>query len=72
MIIKIKVKPNSSQEKIEKISDNNYKVWIKEKPIDGKANIELCKLLKKYFGKPARIKNRFLFLLIFQNIFLIT
>ena len=59
MKIKIKVKPNSSQEKIEKISDEEYEVWIKEKPVDGKANIELLKLLKKYFGREVKIKSGF-------------
>ena len=59
MIIKIKLHPNSSQEKIEKISDENFEVWLKEKPIDNKANIELIKLLKKYFGKQVKIKSGF-------------
>jgi len=31
MRIKIKVKPNSSQEKVEKISDIEYEVWLKRK-----------------------------------------
>lgn len=55
MKLKIKLHPNSSQEKIEKISDDKYEVWIKEKPIDGKANIALEKFLKKYFNNPAKI-----------------
>ena len=59
MKIKIKVKPNSSQEKIEKISGDEYEVWIKEKPIDGKANIKLVKILKKYFGRKVEIKSGF-------------
>ena len=59
MKIKIKFHPNSSQEKIEKISDENFEVWLKEKPIDGKANIELCKILKKYFKKSVKIKSGF-------------
>lgn len=55
MIIHVKVKPNSSKEKIEKVSDNSYNVWIKEKPIENKANIYLEKYLKKYFNKPVKI-----------------
>ena len=55
MKIKIKIHSNSSQEKIEKISENEFEVWIKEKPIQGKANEELIKLLKKYFRKPVKI-----------------
>ncbi len=55
MKIKIKIHPNSSQEKILKISKDNYEVWIKEKPIDGKANKSLEKFLKKEFGKKVKI-----------------
>jgi uncharacterized protein (TIGR00251 family) len=56
MKIKIKLHPSSSQEKIEEIEkDKEYEVWIKEKPIDGKANTELIKVLKKYFKKSVKI-----------------
>ena len=60
MKIKIKVKPGSSQEKIEKIDNINYIVWLKDKPIEGKANIKLLKILKKYFGKNVEIISGFL------------
>ncbi len=59
MKIKVKVKPNSSKEKIEKISNGEYEVWIKEKPVDGKANTKLVKILKKYFKQDIRIKSGF-------------
>lgn len=49
MILKIKLHPNSSQEKIREISPENYEVWIKQKPIENKANQELIKILKKHF-----------------------
>lgn len=55
MKIKIKLHPNSSQEKIEKIDEDFYEAWLKEKPIDGKANIALEKFLRKYFKKKAKI-----------------
>ncbi|MGY4884812.1 MAG: DUF167 domain-containing protein [Nanobdellota archaeon] len=56
MIVTIKLHPNSSQEKIiETEKDKSYEVWIKEKPIDGKANAYLEKYLKKYFKKDVRI-----------------
>jgi uncharacterized protein (TIGR00251 family) len=57
--VKIKVHANSSREKIEKISDCEYEVWIKEKPVDGKANIYLEKFLKKEFGKSAKVVSGF-------------
>jgi hypothetical protein len=60
MIVKIKLHPNSSQEKIkEVVKDKEYEVWIKEKPIDGKANEELVKILKKYFKKQVEIVSGF-------------
>lgn len=62
MIIKVKVKPNSRHQKIEKISEQEYKISLKERVEDNKANIELLKLLKRYFNKEVRIikglKNR--------------
>ena len=57
--MKLKVHANSSQEKIEKISDDSFEVWIKEKAVDNKANKYLEKFLKKYFGKEIRIKSGF-------------
>jgi uncharacterized protein len=59
-MIKIKLHPGSSQEKILEIEkDKEYEVWIKEKPIDGKANEELIKKLKKYFKKQVRVVSGF-------------
>ncbi|MFA5953209.1 MAG: DUF167 family protein [Candidatus Pacearchaeota archaeon] len=55
MKIKIKVHANSSQEKIVKINEEEFEVWIKQKPIDGKANIFLEKLLKNYFKKSVKL-----------------
>lgn len=57
--IKVKLHPNSSQEKIEKINDDEYEMWIKEKPVDGKANIELIKTLKKHFKRDVVIVSGF-------------
>ena len=46
---------NSSQEKVSSLGENNFEVWIKEKPIEGKANEYLEKFLKKYFGKKVKL-----------------
>lgn len=54
MNIKIKLHPNSSQEKIEKKAEDKYEVWLKEKPINNKANEKLIKVLKKFFGTQRR------------------
>lgn len=59
MKIKIKVHASSSQEKINKVNENEYEVWIKEKPIDGRANEYLEKFLKKEFGKKVKIVSGF-------------
>lgn len=55
MIIKVKVKPNSNAQEIIKTGENEYKISLKEKAEDNKANIKLLKLLKRYFGKEAKI-----------------
>ncbi len=57
--MQIKLHPNSSKEEIKKISDGNFEVWIKEKAEKNKANMELIKLLKKYFKKSVKIKSGF-------------
>jgi len=59
MKIKIKLHANSSQEKIEKVFDDEYEIWLKEKPADRKANLELVKVLKKYFGREVEIISGF-------------
>ncbi len=57
--MKIKLHPNSSKEEIKKIDERNYEVWLKEKPIDDKANIKLVKMMKKYFKKNVKLKSGF-------------
>jgi len=54
MKIKIKVKPGSKKQEI--INDGKkYLVYLKNRAEDGKANLELLKLLKKYFHKDIKI-----------------
>jgi hypothetical protein len=50
MRIYVKVVPKSSRNKIEKISDEEYKVWVTAPPVDGKANEALAKILSDYFN----------------------
>lgn len=56
--IKIVVKSNSKREKIEFLG-NYYRVEVKEKAEDNKANLAVIKLLSKYFGKKVYIKSGF-------------
>ena len=57
MKLKIKIHPNSSKEEIKKIDKDKLEIWVKEKPINNKANLKLIKLLKNYFKKEVEIKS---------------
>lgn len=50
MRIYVKVIPKSSRNKIEKISEGEYKAWVTAPPVDGKANDMLIQVLSEYFG----------------------
>ena len=55
--VKVKVVPNSKQQKVEKISEDEYKVYVKSPPTKGKANKELIEVLSDYFNvSKSRIK----------------
>ena len=56
MIIKLKVFPNSPESKIEDYEEF-LNVYVKSKPEKNKANLEVIKLLSKYYKKsPKQIK----------------
>ncbi len=52
MKIFIQVKPNSKNQKIEKISENSFIISVKELPIDGKANRAVIKIIAEIFKVP--------------------
>lgn len=56
---KVLIKPNSLKNEIIGYDDGKkaYKIGIKEKAEDNKANKELIKFLSKLTGKRARIKS---------------
>ncbi len=54
MRIRVRVKPNSKEESINKVGEE-YVIQLKAKPDKGKANTELIKILKKHFGMNAKI-----------------
>ena len=58
---KVIVKPNSKENKIIDFNkdSNTYKIQIKAKPEDNKANIELIKFLSKELKKKVRITSGF-------------
>jgi uncharacterized protein len=49
MEIFVKAKPKSKIEKVEKIDETHFEVWVKEPPVDGKANFAVMKALANYF-----------------------
>jgi len=60
MIIFVNVKPNSKEDKIEKISNTEYKISVKEPAERGKANARIINILSKEFKvsfKDIKIKN---------------
>ena len=57
MIIKVKVFPKSGRGEVVSLSDSEYKVYLKSVPENNKANVELCKLLQRYFKSLVRIKT---------------
>lgn len=50
MKIFVKAKPNAKKERVEKINDANFAVFVKEPPIKGKANEAIIKALADFMG----------------------
>ena len=59
MRLNIKVQPNSGRQEIKKISEREYKIFLRKSPENNKANQELTKLLKKHFKKETKIIKGF-------------
>ena len=53
MRINVKAKPNSNENKVEKIDDLNFIVSVKDPPVQGRANRAIVKLLSDYFHSPS-------------------
>ncbi len=49
MKISLKVQPKSSREEVIKDGDANLKVYIKQAPVDGKANKAMIRVLAGYY-----------------------
>ena len=52
MKISIHVKPGAKQNRLEKMPDGQYRVWVKAPPTEGRANRAMIEMLSEYFGKP--------------------
>jgi uncharacterized protein YggU (UPF0235/DUF167 family) len=60
MNINVRVKTNHSKQEIIRFGDNRFLVYLTSAPENNEANLELVKVLSKYFGvPPARIKIKF-------------
>lgn len=51
MRIIVIAKPKSTRQKAEVLGDHKIKVWVKPRPLDGKANKEITQFLKKIIKK---------------------
>lgn len=54
MKLHVKVKPNSSEQKIVEFGEHRYLVYLKSSPENDKANIEMINMLSKYLGVPPK------------------
>ncbi len=50
MKIFVKAKPNTKQEKVEKIDETHFIVSVREPPRQGRANEAIIKVLAEYFN----------------------
>ena len=52
MHIKVKVFTESNKEKLERISEDKFECYLKEKPQNNSANKKLLSVFAEYFGLP--------------------
>ncbi|OGZ58564.1 MAG: hypothetical protein A3B96_04340 [Candidatus Spechtbacteria bacterium RIFCSPHIGHO2_02_FULL_43_15b] len=52
MRIYVSAKPNSKENKVEKISEDHFRVYVSEPPVKGRANYAIIRLLSEYFAVP--------------------
>lgn len=52
MKISVKVKIKAKEEKVRPLGKNNFAVFVKALPIEGRANEAIIKLLAEYFKVP--------------------
>lgn len=48
----VRVAPNAKNIKIEKISEDHFKIWTNKKPTDNEANNSIIEILSEYFDVP--------------------
>lgn len=50
MILYVNVKPGAKEEKIERISENEFNIWVEERAEGNKANVRVINVLAKVLG----------------------
>ena len=50
MRIFVSAKPSAKENKIEKLDFKHYKIFVKDPPIKGRANVAIIELLADYFS----------------------
>lgn len=53
MKISVAVKPGAREDKVEQVSVGEFKVAVKEPPVEGRANRAAARLLAEHFGVSA-------------------
>ncbi len=49
----VKVKSNAKENKVDKIDDINFRIFVKEPPVRGRANAAVIKMIAQYFNLPS-------------------
>lgn len=52
MKIVVKVKTGSPEERVQQVDNKNFLVWVKEQPVDNRANEAVTRVLGKFFHIP--------------------
>lgn len=52
MLLKIKVHPNSKKNRVLRKAEDSFEVFVRAKPVEGKANDALLDLLSEYLKIP--------------------
>lgn len=69
MRFKVVVKPGKSFDKVVRVSDSEFLVFVSEKPVRGKVNKRLVELLSKELGKRVRVVSGFTSRIKFVEVF---
>ncbi len=52
MYLKIKIHPSSKRDSVEKKADDSFEVFVRAKPVEGKANDSMLELLSDFLKVP--------------------